>query len=629
MGAKFFYRDIDLVYFVNNKLISNNLINQKDRVLLSFSGGQDSICFVFILNQLYCQLELDITFFWCHHLWQTDSFYLMQQIAKLSFLFQFNSCFPIPLTCISSELLARKWRQSCSYRVCLFYNYSKICLAHTFNDKVENIFLNFIRGTGLIGLAPLRWIQLAKRISKPNIILNNFLFRNNTITSLPQRACCTNPSATHALTNRRFVRGIRGKVTAEFSSSYRKSESLTQQLCVRAKQRRACVAESFVIPNKKDISRHNYLNYLSSETNPLGKKLNGPNMCISQGNSDKLKNLTKKVIRKFVQKGKTQLWFATKARGVTNEYKAKGACTFQSTYDSSGAKQSFATDVVIKSNFCKTSGQNLFCNSNNISVKGKSLLSSSATHAKGLASLPKKSKVEKYLPLLCFAPKEKIAQLTPYVQSKEGHALLIPLRVKYKLEGLRIAELYLPLARTRSKKKGKLCYDSLLQHQLRKPFFALHVEEHLLQQHKDGSAANPLACVAEDLLYELLCVAKESDFCDLYNKPKGKQLLNGCFIVRPLLSISRIELNKICYFWELPIYPDKSNQKVKFLRNRVRGQLLPTIKLFFNLNIENIFLQLAKIVETEDYCLTQIVNEFTKNTDVYHTKMDIYSKIKK
>ena len=91
---------------------------------------------------------------------------------------------------------------------------------------------------------------------------------------------------------------------------------------------------------------------------------------------------------------------------------------------------------------------------------------------------------------------------------------------------------------------------------------------------------------------------------------------NWC-IVRPLLSVSRFEIRKFCSFWQLPIYPDASNQKVKFLRNRVRKQVLPAVKFFFNSQIENIFLQFADIIEAEDQGMDQIANEFFTNNSLF------------
>ena len=129
----------------------------KDKILLSISGGQDSICLLVILNQLSAQMEFKLGLVWCHHLWQIDSFSLMRQITKISYLFQLNSCFAITPKPIPSELLARNWRHDCSARICFFYNYYKMSLAHSASDKTETILLNLMRGTGLAGLSPLSW----------------------------------------------------------------------------------------------------------------------------------------------------------------------------------------------------------------------------------------------------------------------------------------------------------------------------------------------------------------------------------------------------------------------------------------------------------------------------------------
>ena len=89
-----------------------------------------------------------------------------------------------------------------------------------------------------------------------------------------------------------------------------------------------------------------------------------------------------------------------------------------------------------------------------------------------------------------------------------------------------------------------------------------------------------------------------------------------CHTIRPLLRLKRLETGKMCRFWQLPIYPDLSNQKLKFLRNRLRKQLLPTLKLFFNPQIENVLLQFAEIADIENYYInqttTQLIRTFVK-----------------
>ena len=169
MVAKSLYRSVDLINSVNKTIVTNQLMKAADRILLSTSGGQDSICLLILFNQLYYQMELDLSLLWCHHLWQFDSFSLMRQITKLSFIFQFNSCFVITSKFVPSELLARNWRQNSSNRLCLFYNYYKIILAHSANDKVETILLNLLRGTGTTGLSPLGRIKLIDDISPKGV----------------------------------------------------------------------------------------------------------------------------------------------------------------------------------------------------------------------------------------------------------------------------------------------------------------------------------------------------------------------------------------------------------------------------------------------------------------------------
>jgi tRNA(Ile)-lysidine synthase TilS/MesJ len=53
-------------------------------------------------------------------------------------------------------------------------------------------------------------------------------------------------------------------------------------------------------------------------------------------------------------------------------------------------------------------------------------------------------------------------------------------------------------------------------------------------------------------------------------------------LVRPLLSLNRHDALKLCKNMYLPIYPDVTNEKLQFLRNRLRKQLLPLLRYLFN-----------------------------------------------
>ena len=62
-------------------------------------------------------------------------------------------------------------------------------------------------------------------------------------------------------------------------------------------------------------------------------------------------------------------------------------------------------------------------------------------------------------------------------------------------------------------------------------------------------------------------------------------------LVRPLLLSTRSNTSGACRFWQLPIYPDSTNQEVRHLRSRVRKQLLPAIRFLFNPKVDRALLQ--------------------------------------
>ena len=68
---------------------------------------------------------------------------------------------------------------------------------------------------------------------------------------------------------------------------------------------------------------------------------------------------------------------------------------------------------------------------------------------------------------------------------------------------------------------------------------------------------------------------------------------------RPLLAVTRNDVKKICYVWQLPIHPDASNQNLFYGRNRIRKQLLPTLRFYFNRQLDGTFFQFTKLTSTE------------------------------
>nr|ACQ90818.1 tRNA-Ile lysidine synthase [Neglectella solitaria] len=63
------------------------------------------------------------------------------------------------------------------------------------------------------------------------------------------------------------------------------------------------------------------------------------------------------------------------------------------------------------------------------------------------------------------------------------------------------------------------------------------------------------------------------------------------FVIRPLLKITRFDIKKICNFFDLPVYPDQTNQKKEYSRNFLRKKILPQLRYFFNPQIDYILVK--------------------------------------
>ena len=73
-----------------------------------------------------------------------------------------------------------------------------------------------------------------------------------------------------------------------------------------------------------------------------------------------------------------------------------------------------------------------------------------------------------------------------------------------------------------------------------------------------------------------------------YQKTKRIQL------IRPIICLNRFETFKLSKFWNLPVNIDLTNKLIIFRRNRLRHQILPILKIFFNPKIDQAFLRFIK-----------------------------------
>ena len=57
-------------------------------------------------------------------------------------------------------------------------------------------------------------------------------------------------------------------------------------------------------------------------------------------------------------------------------------------------------------------------------------------------------------------------------------------------------------------------------------------------------------------------------------------------ITRPVINCPRKTITMMCRLSRLPVYPDLTNSKVRYARNRIRKQIIPTLQLFLNPKVE-------------------------------------------
>lgn len=80
-------------------------------------------------------------------------------------------------------------------------------------------------------------------------------------------------------------------------------------------------------------------------------------------------------------------------------------------------------------------------------------------------------------------------------------------------------------------------------------------------------------------------------------------------LIRPLLFLNRFQALRICIFFCLPIYIDSTNKLMSFRRNRLRYQIIPTLRVFFNPKINIALNKVISIANCEnDYFINHLKN---------------------
>jgi tRNA(Ile)-lysidine synthase len=87
-------------------------------------------------------------------------------------------------------------------------------------------------------------------------------------------------------------------------------------------------------------------------------------------------------------------------------------------------------------------------------------------------------------------------------------------------------------------------------------------------------------------------------------------------LIRPLLSTTRGELSELSKKVITPLWLDFSNLNLKICRNRIRYQLLPYLRFFFNPSLDTSIAQFAEILHGETLFLEALTKTLTKKIEL-------------
>ena len=138
----------------------NELFTKQDKILLTVSGGVDSMVLMSLcvnsgykVGVAHCNFQLRGK--------ESDEDEIMVQEVSRRYGIEcynrhFNTTEEMELTGESMEMAARRLRYAWFNELCEEHNYTVIAVAHHIDDSIETFFINMLRGSGLRGLTGIR-----------------------------------------------------------------------------------------------------------------------------------------------------------------------------------------------------------------------------------------------------------------------------------------------------------------------------------------------------------------------------------------------------------------------------------------------------------------------------------------
>ena len=142
---------MDIINKVEEFLSTHNLLNSKEKILVAFSGGYDSMCLLDICNKL----NLNVTAIHLNHNWRGEESDKEENNCRIfcqEKAIEFYSE-KLPTGVPQTETFARMARYDFFEKCATKFNSKIIFTAHNKNDNAETLLYRIAKGTGIVGLS--------------------------------------------------------------------------------------------------------------------------------------------------------------------------------------------------------------------------------------------------------------------------------------------------------------------------------------------------------------------------------------------------------------------------------------------------------------------------------------------
>ncbi len=176
---------------------SNNLVTKEDHILLTVSGGVDSM----VLLDMFTKLGYRVGVAHCNFQLrgeesEEDEVIVEREAAKRNVDFynkRFDTVGEMERTGDSMEMTARRLRYEWFYELCAEHGYNAIAVAHHADDSIETFFINLLRGTGLRGLTGIN-VQFGKVVRPLTFASRKEILEYAVVNHIPFREDSSNRS---------------------------------------------------------------------------------------------------------------------------------------------------------------------------------------------------------------------------------------------------------------------------------------------------------------------------------------------------------------------------------------------------------------------------------------------------